>query len=169
MSQTNPIRSRLPTARIAAAVMLTLLALFAIASETVVNETDQRTNIAVEATITTETGKDASVVTFTVRVANEGPGFAKGVLLETIADSSVLAKLGERHLRSRKGTRCHNEILACEIGDLAADDVVTIQIIAKVTASEATTIGLEFRIASQSIDSIPFDNRYYSSVFVPAR
>lgn len=149
--------------------MLAVLAISANADKSVAQATAQRTNIAVDATIATETGKDVSVVTFIVRVTNQGPGIAKDVLLETIADTGVLAKLRELQLRPTNNVRCHSKILACEIGDLAAADVVTVQIIAKVTAFEATTIGLEFRVASQAIDSLPFDNRYYSSVFLPAQ
>jgi len=169
MSTLNPDNCRRPSAQTAALTILCLLAQPAHANESTRTTTTQATNLAVDAIVTSEPRKDASVITFTVRVINKGPGFAKGVLLETIVDSNVLAKLGGRRMQSTSSARCHDEILACEIGDLAADDVVTVQIVSRVATTEATTVGLEFRIASQAIDSVPFDNRYYSSVFVPER
>lgn len=157
------------TARSAALTFVSLLALIANASEPAKKIAAERTNLAVDAIVTSERRKGAFVVTFTVRVINKGPGLARGVLLETIADPKVLAKIGARRIQSTNGARCHDEILACEVGDLAADDVVTIRIVARVATSETTTVGLEFRIASQAIDSVPFDNRYYSSVFLAER
>lgn len=78
-----------------------------------------------------------------------------------------MARLGKRNFRARNGVRCHDNILVCEIGDLVAHHSITIQLVIEVTAAPPTTVGLEFRIASETIDTIPFDNHYYSSAFLP--
>ena len=169
MPHINASNRRTSPAQIAAAAVLLLLTVLADATGSAAKRTTQRTNLAVDATVTGKSLKDGFVVTFTVRITNEGPENAEGVLLETIADAGILTILSERRIQATNDARCHVAILACEIGDLAADDVVTIRIVTKVTTSETVTVGLEFRIASQTIDSVPFDNRYYSSAFVPGR
>lgn len=128
--------------------------------------TRQSTNLAVTAVASKKSNEKSSIVTFTVTVTNDGPADAVGVLLETIADQDVLIQLSERHARAGKGIRCHSKIMVCEIGDLAAKDSVKIQFVTEVATRLPTTIGLEFRVASETIDAMPFDNRYYSSTFL---
>jgi hypothetical protein len=129
-----------------------------------------RSNIAVTATAAPNASNSEgkpSIVTFTVTVLNDGPGDAQGVLLEAISSSGVLARLGRHNFRASNGVRCHDKILVCEIGDLAAQHSVEIQLVTEVTAAPPAAIGIEFRIASETIDPIPFDNHYYSSAFLP--
>lgn len=173
MTYNRPNRlTRWTTPRIAAVVLL--LPLIEVSATNMDGRTADgsapRSNIAVTAISATTSSKSEgkpSLITFTVTIENDGPGDAQGVLLETFPSSGVLARLGKRNFRASNGVRCHDKILVCEIGDLAAQHSVEIQLVTEVTAAPPATVGLEFRIASESIDTIPFDNQYYSSAFLP--
>lgn len=128
---------------------------------------DKRTDLSVTAVSASEKVGNRLSVAFELTIVNNGPHAAEAVVLEMVIDSAALRHLEGRRLAPSRAVRCVTESLVCDIGDLAPADRLTITLTGVLPATAPlSSFGMEIRVSSRTIDSMPFDNRYYSSTFL---
>ena len=159
--------TRLPLAVLCLAGAAGGLTAQGLAGDTNRHATAVRTNLSVTAVSLSENTENQTAVVFEVTVTNGGPHAAEAVLLEMVVDEAALRLFGGRRIEPSRPMRCVIESLVCDIGELAASDSLTIAVSGTLPASPPfSSFGMEIRVSSKTIDSMPFDNRYYSSTFL---
>lgn len=127
----------------------------------------RRTDLSVTAVSASEQVGNRLSVAFELTIVNNGPHAAEAVVLEMVIDSVALRHLEGRRVETSRPVRCVPESLVCDIGELAAADRLTITVTGALAATAPlSSFGMEVRVSSRTIDSMPFDNRYYSSTFL---
>ena len=130
-------------------------------------ERDKRTDLSVTAVSASKKVGNRLSVAFELTIVNNGPHAAEAVVLEMVIDSVALRHLEGRQLAPSRAVRCVPESLVCDIGDLAPADRLTITVTGALPATAPlSSFGMEIRVSSRTIDSMPFDNRYYTSTFL---
>lgn len=124
-------------------------------------------DLSIAATASSHRKGAAWYLRWEVDVSNDGPSPAAGVVVEAVADEILRIRLGNLRIEAPSGAECSGPALSCRLGDLRAGDRRRVVVEAEIAGDDQQrSAGLEFRVAANTVDTAPCDNRYYSSTFL---